>query len=454
LRGYIFVDSRIGFRINGWMIRATLREPSREELIAPIAAKADGSMSGQTESPIPVGETIDYEQTVQQFNQALIHTLRNHSVGGSFLDLWVPDADPILGITSMVDSARIFGIPEITIRFRAATVHRGRLQELEQKLTGVGKISLEVQDGAILLRVADMREDLCSVRSGPEEGPAPGAYWRAEIAFRLDPLGSPPLVQWTDSSLPDFIDVNPLFRAELKTAFEALCREDHPNLAEGQLICITANEPPTTLTFGIDPSTHRVVIARHSGAKKPSERAILDLFCRASETHPIQEVADHVGLRVLDTLASTCKSPPVSGVLLPINAGAPFLLPARLARQAYDKYRRKVGIADGANFCYDPPSQQWQAASEEQRLRKLFLILAEFIPSHMLLADDLTILGIGNNRYDFPVRVTVAFSDRVRPGDRPRLMRQLEHWIRQRLEPALEILADRARDKSPLRRLS
>ena len=53
--------------------------------------------------------------------------------------------------------------------------------------------------------------------------------------------------------------------------------------------------------------SHTPYKARHSGAAKPSERAILDLFCKAAENLPIQEVADHVGLKILDTLVDEDK---------------------------------------------------------------------------------------------------------------------------------------------------
>ena len=47
----------------------------------------------------------------------------------------------------------------------------------------------------------------------------------------------------------------------------------------------------------------------------------------------------------------------------------------------------------------------------------------------------------------------IAFSDRVAVGDKPVLMRRLERRLRRDLETEIELVADRARDSSPLRRL-
>lgn len=70
-------------------------------------------------------DIVDYEGLAETFNQALLHTLRKHSVADTYLDYWVPDADPVLGIAGMVDSARIAGHHSLSVRFKLATVAEG-----------------------------------------------------------------------------------------------------------------------------------------------------------------------------------------------------------------------------------------------------------------------------------------------------------------------------------------
>ena len=87
-------------------------------------------------------DIVDYDALADTFNQALLHTLRKHSVADTFLDYWVPDADPVLGIAGMADSARIAGRCEITIRFRCTTVPEDRRNELEKAVGRFSKTTL------------------------------------------------------------------------------------------------------------------------------------------------------------------------------------------------------------------------------------------------------------------------------------------------------------------------
>jgi hypothetical protein len=165
-------------------------------------------------------------------------------------------------------------------------------------------------------------------------------------------------------------------------------------------------------------------------------------------------VADHTILRVLASLVDKDGAPPVNGVLLPVNAGAPFMLSARLARRAYDTYRAQTRSEQATNFYHTPPAEAWQGFSADQRLEKTNRVLGAFLQSQGLYPDDMRVLRIEKNKHGYEVRMTIGFSERVATAEKPNLMRRLEHRLRRDLEPEIDLVADRARDTSPLRRLS
>lgn len=74
-----------------------------------------------TSTQLPA-EPADYDKLVDMFNQALIHTLRKHSVAGSFLDPWVPNSDPVVGILNMINSARFAGLKSLSIKVSNKTL--------------------------------------------------------------------------------------------------------------------------------------------------------------------------------------------------------------------------------------------------------------------------------------------------------------------------------------------
>jgi hypothetical protein len=408
-------------------------------------------MASDTKSEkLPVGP-VDYEDLVRTFNRALIHTLRKHSVADNFLDFWVPDQDPVLGIAGMVDSARIAGVNDIEIRFLSSTIPPARLSEVKRALDGICSLSFDERDGAVYLRAKGMKADAAVISERHGAVPRP-AYWQADVA--TGPGGADTASHWDTTELPELADVHPHFRVGLKAALSRIAYEGDMEVAGSDQLQVSGSEGQATLALLVDTNTGIVKRARHKGSAKPSERAILDLYCKAAEGFPVQEVADHAGLRVLDNLVDDDLSPPVGGVLLPVNAGAPFMLPGHLARQAYNAYRAKTGTTDSGNFYYAPPASDWQNLSADERVEKVTAVLRGFLQSEGLYPDDMALLRVERNKFGYDVRVIVGFSDRVSVAQKPDLMRRLERRLRRDLEPEIDLVADRARDTSPLRRLS
>jgi hypothetical protein len=106
------------------------------------------------------------------------------------------------------------------------------------------------------------------------------------------------------------------------------------------------------------------------------------------------------------------------------------------------------------NFYYAPPSERWQALSPAARQEKIVGVVRGFLQSANLYPDDIEFLRLEKNKYGYQIRGVVGFSDRVKIEDKPFLMRRLERRLRRDVESEIELIADRARDKSPLRRLS
>ncbi len=400
------------------------------------------------------GDILDYEGLAATFNQALLHTLRKHSVADTFLDYWVPDADPVLGIAGMVDSARIAGHPALSVRFMLATVAEGRLAELERAVGRFSEVTIERQGDSVVLRATGMTASAeeAGARS-QKRAKAKPSYWNAEKALAGPAIGATPAARWTSGELPEFADAHPHFRAAMKAASAGLSHEGDAAPEDVSLKRLQVQEGAARLTLDVDPATHTVRRAHHDGGRTPSERVALDLFCRMAETLPIQEVADHVGLKVVDSLVDEEKPPPVGGVLLPINAGQPFMLGPRLARKAYDAYRASMSIGTETNFHYPPPSSSWLALTAADRREKVVGGLRGFLQSAGLYPDDIELLRLEKNKYGYEVRGVIVFSERIAVGDKPVLMRRLERRLRRDLETEIELVADRAKDTSPLRRL-
>jgi hypothetical protein len=395
------------------------------------------------EADRPADHEIDYEAITERFERNLVEKLRGHGVADEFLELWVPDSDPLRGIVGMIDSARIAGREHIAIRFRETTLPADRLDELRRELEPLGAVEIATDNGATRLRISGLREGKSAAR---EATPGAGSRGSTTPEAASAPKSTP-------EAPSESIDFHPFQRDLLAAAVKEVRHEGRASDKAG-FERIEAKEEGIVLSLLIDPNTHMVREARHSGAADPARRAILETFCRIAEGTPIQEVADHVGLRTIDALTDSRKGRAVPGIVLPTNAHPFFRLPIRLARAARREYGVRVSYTDTENFYQSPPSKRWQNLSPQARRAEVTERLRRFLEEEGRSPDDMEIIGLGKNRTGYELRVVIDFSDRVKVADKPRLLRALERRLREQVEREIELIAEKAKDRSPLRRLS
>ncbi len=400
--------------------------------------------------PDDPSEPIEYDALVSAFNQALLHTLRKHSIAASFLDFWVPDADPVLGILSMIDSARIAGHTEIAIKLSPTTVGPDAMGSLRNSVARLGHARFEQTADHTILRITGMSSDTDRSTEGQR-------HTDKKLAWSVGAGDSQPLkadVSWDGEKLPAFADAHAGLRSGLELASKSLTRDRLPGGQAAGLVRVVGTHGGCSLYLDVDPATHVVKSACHQGGSTPSERVALDQFCKLAENTPIQEVADHVGLRVIDELVDDDNAPPVAGILLPSNAGVPFQTGPIMARQAYDAFRAAHAPQETANFFVPAPSAEWLKLTTAEREDRVVAGIRAFLQSEQLYPDDLDLLRLEKSKSGHEVRVVIGFSDRIDVAAKPPLLRRLEQRLRRDAERQIDIVADRARDKSKLRRLS
>ena len=90
--------------------------------------------------------TLDYENLVHQFESALLTQLRGHNNDSGFLEMWVPDLDPVKSILCMVESAELGGVSKFNLRINLATLSGDALIALEFLLKSLSTLSHRIED--------------------------------------------------------------------------------------------------------------------------------------------------------------------------------------------------------------------------------------------------------------------------------------------------------------------
>ncbi len=452
---------------------------------------------------------LDYEKLVEEFEYNLVNKLRGNRPDEDYLELWVPDSDPLKGISQMVDAAYEAGRHTISIRVGASTLQMCPISGLVAEISRVGRVTTEQQNNAVVLHVYDLqafrperriKSSAAASRGGEPSDSyvpsgrigapplAPDKSYVAKVLTRLqasqvagnseviidlstamskaaaDRITSlaaeygqtehtgEQLTVHLDAALAPFAAAPPTFRSALAAAAHDLTHEGDATAPKGT-VTLSLAEHDTTLTLAIDPATHQVIRARHANAKSLLRRAIMDVFCRSVEGLPLIEAYEHSGQRLLHALRDRRLHRPVAGIMRTVNAGPDLEFPVRLIRKIYASYREETGYAPGINFYKSRPAESWMRVDRGTKIDGIQATITDFREASDLAENDLVFRELGKNLSGYEVRVFIEFSSNIAWLTKPLLMMRLERALKDRVEPVLEVYNEEARDKSPLRRL-
>ncbi|MRG72628.1 hypothetical protein GH722_12740 [Alphaproteobacteria bacterium HT1-32] len=98
-------------------------------------------------------DILDYDALVQEFEDGLVNNLRRHGVGDDFLEMWVPDPDPVKGVLNMAEAAESFGLEQISMQVSQTTIPSARHDELLKALGVIGTTSITTDPGQFVVTV-------------------------------------------------------------------------------------------------------------------------------------------------------------------------------------------------------------------------------------------------------------------------------------------------------------
>ena len=99
---------------------------------------------------------LNYEDLVHAFEEALVTKLRGHAAEAEYLEMWVPDEDPVKSLLNMVEAAQDYGRAEIAIQVAAETLAEDRVNELFGILCDIGTVEVTPQPSGWLIEVREL----------------------------------------------------------------------------------------------------------------------------------------------------------------------------------------------------------------------------------------------------------------------------------------------------------
>ena len=101
-------------------------------------------------------EVLSYEKLVADFESKLVTQLRSFVAGAEFLEIWVPDDDPVKSILNMVEAAEAYGRRDIAVRVSVGTLPGSRIGALRSSIGALGRVETRPDEGGTLIVVSEI----------------------------------------------------------------------------------------------------------------------------------------------------------------------------------------------------------------------------------------------------------------------------------------------------------
>lgn len=101
-------------------------------------------------------EVLDYERLVADFETKLVTQLRKFGADAEYLEMWVPDQDPVKSILNMVEAAEAFGQAEIAVSVASGMMPPDRIDTLVAQVGSLGKVAISAAADKVVITVTEI----------------------------------------------------------------------------------------------------------------------------------------------------------------------------------------------------------------------------------------------------------------------------------------------------------
>lgn len=381
-------------------------------------------------------EAIDYDKAAADYEASLVTKLRGHGAG-SFLENWVPDPDPVLGILNMIEAAWTDGRDELELRVSRKTLDAAGLERLSRLSEAFAAIRTADADGAHRLEVR---------RVASHSGSGERVLQRAPES-KAGSTVRPEQAAGTGAPVP------PLHADLVKPLHEETAQAAHEGelqAAAGEALAHARSEQGDVFLAVTKEGVIRA--ARHCGVRGDARRRLVELMCREIEGRPVQDASDHAAVLAIHRLRLRAGARPIPGVLLATNAGTEVVAALDLVRRACADYSKRAGRGARTNFFEVGASAAWRALSQTQRLERVAASVDTFCREEKT-SGAIRVTRLEKDIHGEEIRVIVQ-RDGAIPADRvPFDLRRLERFLKDRVERSLQVYLEPVKDKNVLRRL-
>jgi len=379
---------------------------------------------------------IDYEILVADYLRSLTTVLRGFKTGSgyAFLETWVHDDNENRGILGIIEAARDYGLPGISISIGQATLQKLDFPLLREQAAQQGKIFVEHSPLGMDLTTHFFEADSAEKKDhSAQQNKVFKTSAQRERAHYAPP----------DSVAVDaLVDREALYANGLKLLSKRSGHEGSLE-AEAPLQHAQHTSAGAVLEVLVDPNHHVIRKVAYHGKISDLQRTLLEGLSTIIENKPLIEACQHGVIYLEFELRDHSAVAPVRGIVTPENAHPMFGFLVQLSQGILADYRRSTGFDSTRNYFDQPVSENWKALDQTEKENRIRAALVQHPAGR----------GVELVRMESQKRVVVGFLEELGGREKQSRLFQLEDFLKNRLEPTLQIYVEPKVDLNKLRRL-
>lgn len=381
-----------------------------------------------------------YEDLVNKFNNQLVDKLRLHGNENEALSLWVPNDDLFKSFQNLISALKETNVNNFKISFLKKSLYDSFIEDVHNFYKNDLVFSYHDDENRIFFNINKI-QDSSHKGNKLQDGQA------KEFVVNTDYLYGEIYVKEMPKALLPLIELY----SNKNNFYQSI---DHSN--DKFYETVGNNE----LEIGILFDKNELKILNFEYCFKDLQsinrklKAVCEMAGEIAIGLPVKEFCEHISLKVINNFIKHSPDFIKPAIILPNNIGAEFMLFHKLIQSLYIKVANKLEqIKNNINFYDTPPKKSWLNLLDDLRFKKIKECIKEFEKQNNFKEEVIQLKEIKNDLDGWPIRVTVSFSIEIEIPERPKILRNLETYLRDSLEKVIQIFYEESKDKSKIRRL-
>ena len=380
---------------------------------------------------------IDYSSITKNFNNDLVDKLRGHGESDETLSLWVPNENIISSLSNLLAAIKESSKDKYFLKINESLISEFEIKQLIKSQVGLFDISFKSKEKFFYIDIINLNK-ISSEISNLVDSKAKEVVKNVNYEYGIS------YVKEVDSQLNKTI-------SKYSNSNNFSLKNSTPNKFD-----ISAETEKVSIYINLDQNYNI------QNFFYKSDHLLLTGLCEVlgsfSINLPYKEFFEHGMLKVMHKLVEETKNFKIDGILLANNLGPEFVIMNNLIASTKFKFEDHSNLMfndfNNINFYDSPPKEIWLEKTKADREKNLFEMISFFEKNNNLQENSILFLKIDNDLNNWPIRIYVSIDeDKINILSKPKYIRELEEFLRKKLDNKLQIYYEESKDQNKIRRL-